>query len=121
MDTDDNPQPKRPRANPNDRTLKSRVVAEFVDEIPKPKFHDIQKHRQSFESQPGFREAMMKAMNNPGRAMLLVTYDVDKSKSKQRNLAKLRVWNLEQQGYSEQAGWTIKAVDNMVYVMYNGT
>lgn len=121
MDTeDDNPQPKRPRANPNDRTLKSTVVAEFVDEIPKPKFHDIKKYRQSWEPQEGFKEGLMQAMNNPGRAMLLVRYDKDRAKSKQRNLAKLRVFNLKEQGYNEHNGWDVRAVDNCVYVMYVG-
>lgn len=102
---------------PQPRTLKSKVIAEFVDEIPEPK-SNIDKTRTRFEAQPGFREALMKAMNNPGRAMLLVEYDSG-SKSKRRQLAEFRVKAMGDQGYNERNGWTVRAVDSRVFVLYD--
>ena len=102
---------------PQPRTLKSKVIAEFVDEIPEPK-SNIDKTRTRFEAQPGFKEALQKAMANPGRAMLLVEYDVG-SKGKRRELAKFRAKAMGEQGYNERNGWTVRAVDHRVYVLYD--
>lgn len=95
---------------------KSKVVAEFVDEMPD---YDGTKHLTPFESQPGLKEAMIKAMNNPGRAMKLVEY-CEGPRSKWKSMAKIRAKGLQERGYSEENGWDIRAVENIVYVMYNG-
>lgn len=101
--------------------MKSRVVAEFVDEIPEAfKPIDYNKTRTRWEPQEGFREAMEKAFMHPGRPMLLVRYDIDKSKSKQKTQAMARVAALATQGYNESTGWIVRAVDNAVYVNYVG-
>lgn len=106
---------------PQPRTFKSKVIAEFVDEIPQPKDH-FRKYKTSWEAQDGFKEGLEKAFRNPGRAMLLVTYEESKdSPSKKREMAKLRAKSLDDQGYSERMGWTVRAVDERVYVMYNPT
>lgn len=103
---------------PQPRTFKARVVAEFVDEIPQPELK-LDKYRTSWARQDGLHEGLEKAFRNPGRAMLLVTYDGKDSRSKRREMAKLRAKSLEDQGYSERMGWTVRNVDESVYVLYN--
>ena len=95
---------------------KSRVVAEFVEEMPA---YDSTEHLKPFEAQPGVREAMMKAMANPGRAMKLVEY-CEGPRSKWKSMAKIRAKGLQERGYSEENGWDIRAVDNCEYVRYEG-
>lgn len=117
MDEIEKPKPVQPQPF----TPKSKVIAEFVDEIPKPKDRSGNLRTTSWEVQPGVREALIKAFNNPGKAMILVEYDAKGlAPSKRRSQAKLRVMALERQGYTEQAGWVVKAVDNKVYVLYQG-
>lgn len=94
---------------------KSTVIAKFVDEIPPD---DKSVHLLPFQPQEGFQEGLELAMANPGRAMLLVTYDVD-SPSKCRGQAKLRARGLVEKGYSEVNGWTVRAVEDSVYVMFD--
>ena len=106
---------------PQPRTFKAKVVAEFVDEIPTPKDH-FKKYQTSWAAQDGFKEGLEKAFRNPGRAMLLVTYKESKdSPSKKREMAKLRAKSLDSQGYSERMGWTVRAVETEVYVLYTPT
>lgn len=97
---------------------KSKVVAEFVDDMPE-RPEPFGGKRVIFQRQEGFTEAMTLAMQNPGRAMLLLEYK-DGPKSKDRSRAKARVMGMEAQGYSERNGWTVRAVENKVYVMYAG-
>lgn len=103
---------------PQPRTFKSRVIAEFVDEIPLAE-NQLKKYKTSWIPQDGFREGLEKAFHNPGRAMILVRYDGKDSPSKRREMARLRAKSLETQGYSERMGWTVRAVEFEVYVMYN--
>ena len=104
---------------PQPRTFKAKVVAEFVDEIPTPKDH-FRKYQTSWAAQDGFKEGLEKAFRNPGRAMLLVTYEEGRdSPSKKREMARLRAKSLEDQGYSERMGWTVRNVDEKVFVLYN--
>src|SRR5688500_3901345 len=81
------------------RTMKSKVVAEFVDAIP-----DLPDNRgpnwKSFEPQEGVKEALNAAFNAPGRAMILVEYDTG-APSQRRQSAKLRAKGLIDRGYSE--------------------
>lgn len=97
-------------------TIKSKVIAEFVDEIPKPK-DTISRNRTSWEPQDGLKEGLEKAMRNPGRALLLLKYG-EGSMSRRKALAKWRVEALEKQGYRENMGWTVRAVDDEIYVIY---
>ena len=109
------PYPKRPQP----RTFKARVVAEFVDEMPEAAPIKNLKHT-SWERQDGLHEALEKAFNHPGRAMLLVKYDrKGDSPSRRREMARLRAKSLEDQGYSERMGWTVRNVENEVYVMFS--
>lgn len=103
---------------PQPRTFKAKVVAEFVDEIPTPKDH-FRKYQTSWQPQDGLKEGLEKAFRNPGRAMLLVKYDGKDSPSKRREMARLRAKSLDDQGYSERMGWTVRAVETEVYVLYN--
>jgi hypothetical protein len=100
---------------------KSKVVGEFVDGIPEVKKKStFEKYRTSWEAQPGVKEALSKAFNNPGRAMELLDY-TEGALSVRRKNAKLRVMSLvERQGYSEDNGWTIRAVDTKIYCLYHG-
>jgi hypothetical protein len=100
------------------RTMKSKVVAEFVDEIP-PMPDNLGDKRMVFQRQEGVREALDMAFNTPGRAMVLVEYDQG-SPSQRRNNAKSRVEMLNKQGYSEKSGWVVVARENKVYVLYQG-
>lgn len=104
---------------------KSKVVAQFVDAIPDlPPAYGGKEHRAPpFQAQEGFREAMTLAMQNKGRAMLLVEYsNPEMSPSKRRSAAKMRARGMiENQGYNENNGWIVRAVDNKVYVLYQGT
>lgn len=104
------------------RTMKSKVVGEFVDAIPEIDPKDNFKGKmQSFQRQEGLTEALNKAFNAPGRAMILVDYNLEEnSKSRRRALSEKRVEYLNDQGYSEQAGWIVRAVDGRVYVLYQG-
>ncbi len=119
------PSTKRPiwPINPQPRTFKSKVIAEFVDEIPTPSPKKFQAHQTTWESQSGIKEALMKAFNHPGKAMILVDYDgKDERKaspSRRRDMAGLRARSLIDQGYSERMGWTVRAVETKVFVMYN--
>lgn len=104
---------------PQPRTFKAKVVAEFVDAIPVPADH-FRKYKTSWQPQDGLKEGLEKAFRNPGRAMLLVTYEEAKdSPSKRREMARLRAKSLGDQGYSERMGWTVRNVDERVYVMFN--
>lgn len=98
---------------------KSKVIGEFVDEIPEIKMADVEKYRQSWKPQEGVREALSIAFRNPGKAMLLLEY-TEGAPSKKRGAARLRVRSLIDQGYSEQNGWIIRAVDAKVYALYQG-
>ncbi len=64
----------------------------------------------------------MKAFSHPGKAMILVDYDgKDERKaspSRRRTMAELRAKSLIDQGYSERMGWTVRAVETRVFVMY---
>lgn len=103
---------------------KSKVVAQFVDAIPDlPPAYGGKEHRAPpFQKQEGVVEALTLAMQNKGRAMLLVEYDSpDMSPSRRRQAAKMRARGLsEGQGYNENNGWIVRAVDNKVYVLYQG-
>ena len=104
---------------PQPRTFKATVVAEFVDEMPAAT-HDPRDTKTSWEPQSGFKEALQKAFEHPGRAMLLVKYESKgDSRSKRRGMAKLRAKSLDDQGYSKRMGWDVRAVENEVYVLYN--
>ncbi len=101
---------------------KSTVKGEFVDEIPeveRKSLVDFNLTRTSWQAQAGVREALSKAFNNKGRAMLLVEYDQGAPSVKKKN-AKLRVMSLHKQGYNEENGWEIRAVENKVYCLYHG-
>lgn len=104
---------------------KGSIVAEFVDKIPEVTSN--RKSLTSFIAQPGYREAMEKARSNPGHAMLLIDYDKPEnmeskrdSPSRRRRNAELRVESIQNQGFNERSGWTVKAVGAQVYVLYNG-
>lgn len=59
-------------------------------------------------------------MAAPGRALLLLKYDKDAGPmSVRRSMAKKRVEYLNNQGYRESMGWTVRAVDDAVYVIYD--
>lgn len=100
------------------RTAKSKVIAEFVDAIPEPKLTRVT--APAFVKQDGLQAGFEKAMANPGRAMLLLEYGKEAgSKSEQKRMAKWREKMLQEQGYRESLGWTIRAVDNQIYCMYD--
>ena len=99
---------------------KSKVVGEFVDGIPEPKkSHNIGNYRTSWQSQEGVKEALSKAFAHPGKAMELLDY-TEGALSVRRKNAKLRVMSLERQGYTEDNGWTVRAVDTKIYCLYHG-
>lgn len=98
---------------------KSKVVGEFVDAIPEPKKSNLNKYRTSWQSQEGVREALSKAFAHPGKAMELLDY-TEGALSVRRKNAKLRVMSLEKQGYNEQNGWIVRAVDTKIYCLYQG-
>ena len=99
---------------------KSKVVAEFVEEIPAPDPNaNFKGRRISWQPQEGVRAALDLAFQNPRRAMLLVEYDQG-APSKRRSMATLRVRALNEQGYNGKNGWIVKAVENKVYVSYTG-
>lgn len=100
---------------------KSKVVAQFVDAIPDlPPAYGGKEHRAPpFQAQEGLKEALTLAMQNKGRAMKLLEY-TDGPKSKDKSRAKVRAMGLVNQGYTENNGWVIRAVDNAVYVLYQG-
>ena len=101
------------------RTMKSKVVGEFVDAIPD--LPDNRKNWQTFQRQEGLTEALNRAFNAPGKAMVLVDYNIEgNSRSKVRALSEKRVEYLQTQGYSEQSGWIVRAVEGKVYVLYQG-
>lgn len=104
------------------KTMKSKVVAEFVDAIPDmPKNLDPKFRAPPFKAQEGVKEALDKAFNAPGRALILVDYNIEgNSRSKVRALSEKRVEYLESQGYSEHNGWVVRAVSGKVYVLYQG-
>ena len=97
------------------------VKAEFVDEIPVRDPNANWKGRKApdFIPTPGVREAMMRAFQNPRKAMLLLEY-TEGAPSKRRNMAEMRVRALKSQGYSENNGWIVVARENKVYVSYTG-
>lgn len=102
------------------RTYKSKVVAEFVDAIPPPKDNLTGNKAATWVPQDGLKEGLQKAMAAPGRALLLLKYDKDAGgMSVRRALAKKRVEYLNNQGYRESMGWTVRAVDDAVYVIYD--
>src|SRR6476469_5522836 len=98
--------------NPQPRQQKSVVVAQFVDEIPKPPggvgFKLTRTH--IFAAQDGVKEALEKAMQHPKKAMLLLEYK-EGAPSRRRTLAELRVMSMIKQGYTENNGWIVRAVD----------
>lgn len=100
---------------------KSKVVAQFVDAIPPlPEPYGGSQHRAApFQPQEGLKEALSLAMANKGRAMKLLEY-TDGPKSKDKSRAKIRALGLTNQGYTENNGWVVRAVDNAVYVLYQG-
>lgn len=98
---------------------KSTVIGEFVDEIPEKKPGTSNLRRTSWAPQEGVREALSKAFANPGKAMLLVHYDQG-AKSVRKKNADLRRMSLIRQGYSEENGWIVRAVEEKVYVLYQG-
>lgn len=104
------------------RTMKSKVIAEFVDEIPPmPMNLDLSKKAAPFQRQEGVKEALDMAFNAPGRAMILVDYNIPgTSRSQGRILADRRAESLANQGYGEKSGWVVRAVDGRVYVLYQG-
>lgn len=99
----------------------SKVIAEFVDEIPArdPNANWNGKKHIDWAPQAGTREALQRAFQSPGRAMLLLEY-TEGAPSRKRNMADLRVAALKRQGYVENAGWIVKSVENKVYVLYTG-
>lgn len=100
---------------------KSKVIGEFVDEIPTVKSREgFGKQRTSWAPQEGVREALSKAFANKGKAMLLVHYN-EGAKSVRKKNAELRVMSLNRQGYNEQNGWVIRNVEDKVYCLYQGT
>lgn len=99
---------------------KSTVIGEFVDAIPEvEKKINLNDTRTSWQAQAGVREALSKAFANKGRAMILVEYDQGAKSVRVKN-AKLRVMSLEKQGYNEDNGWVIRAVEGRVYCLYQG-
>jgi hypothetical protein len=99
---------------------KSKVIGEFVDAIPEvPKKFDYEKSRTSWERQPGIEAAFSKAFRNPGKALILVDYNEGAMSVRKKN-AKLRVMSFNRQGYTEENGWIIRAVETKVYAMYQG-
>lgn len=101
--------------------FRSTIIAEFVDAIPertqKFNYNDT---RTQWQQQPGVKEAFSLAMQNPNRALLMMEYN-EGSPSRRRNQATNRVRAfVERQGYTEDNGWVIRAVDNKVYCMYTG-
>lgn len=99
---------------------KSTVIGEFVEAIPEVKSRQgFGSQRTSWQAQEGVREALSKAFANPGRAMLLLEYDEGAQSVRKKN-AKLRVMSLERQGYTEENGWIIRAVDAKIYALYQG-
>ena len=94
---------------------------EFVDEIPivDPNDHFQGRKAPQFAPTPGVREALARAYENPKKPMLLLEY-VEGAPSKRRNMAEMRVRALKEQGYNEQNGWIVRAVDAKVYVNYTG-
>ena len=107
-------------SNPQPYGFTSKVIAEFVDEIPKPKQNKLKKVRTHiFEAQEGVKEALEKAMQHRGKAMCLVEYVVGPP-SRRRDQAKLRAMSLNKMGYSEANGWIVRAVDEKVFVVWTG-
>lgn len=104
------------------RTMKSKVIGEFVDAIPDmPKNLDPKFRAPPFKAQEGVKEALNMAFNAPGRAMKLVDYNLEgNSRSKVRALSEKRVEYLQDQGYSEANNWHVVAVAGIVYVLYHG-
>lgn len=98
---------------------KSKVIGEFVDAIPERKYKPENLKRTSWAAQEGVREALSIAFANPGKAMLLVHYDQG-AKSVRKKNADLRRMSLERQGYNEENGWIIRAVEEKVYCLYQG-
>ena len=99
---------------------KSKVIGEFVDAIPEVKSREgWGKDRTSWQAQEGVREALAKAFANPGKALLLLEYNEGAQSVRKKN-AKLRVMSLERQGYTEENGWVIRAVDAKIYALYRG-
>jgi hypothetical protein len=98
---------------------KSTVIGEFVDEIPERKYKPENLKRTSWQAQEGVREALSKAFANPGKAMELVHYDQG-AKSVRKKNAYLRQLSLLRQGYTEENGWIVRAVEEKVYVLYQG-
>ena len=103
---------------PNPRKFKSKVIAEFVDAIPEVKHKEFKKVT-IFAAQDGVKEALQKAMGQPKRAMLLVRYD-EGSPGRKRALAEMRERAMKEQGYNENNGWIVRAVENEVYVVWTG-
>lgn len=106
--------------NPQPRRQKSVVVGEFVDEIPglrKPTKWVTKTH--VFAAQEGVKEALERAMAHKGKAMKLVEYN-EGAPSRRRTLAELRVLSMERGGYTEENGWIVRAVEGVVYVMWQG-
>ncbi len=104
---------------PNPRQFKSKVIAEFVDAIPDIPKSPPFKRVTIFAAQDGVKEALQKAMNHPKKAMLLVEYDTG-APSRRRTLAELRELAMKRQGYNENNGWVVRAVEGKVYVMWTG-
>src|SRR2546423_7669752 len=100
---------------PQPRRHKSVVVGEFVDEIPQVAKGKWVVKTHVFAAQEGVKEALEKAMNHKGKALLLVEYN-EGAPSRRRTLAELRALSMERSGYTEENGWIVRAVDGKVYV-----
>lgn len=105
--------------NPQPRRHKSVVVGEFVDEIPQIAKGKWVTKTHVFAAQDGVKEALEKAMNHKGKAMVLVEYN-EGAPSRKRTLAELRERAMIKSGYSEENGWVVRAVENKVYVLWRG-
>lgn len=104
---------------PNPRKFKGKVIGDFVEAIPELKKQPPFKRVTIFAAQDGVKEALEKAMRHPKKAMLLITYD-EGAPSRRRTLAELRELAMKRQGYNENNGWVVKAVDGSVYVTWMG-
>lgn len=105
-------------SNPQPRRHKSVVVGEFVDDIPQMTGKVVARTH-VFAAQEGVKEALEKAMEQKGRAMILVEYN-EGAPSRRRSLAGLRALAMGRSGYTEENGWIVKAVENKVFVRWMG-
>ncbi len=105
--------------NPQPRAQKSTVIGEFVDVIPESRRPPLVTRTHIFAAQDGVKEALEKAMNQPRKPMLLLEYR-EGSPSRRRTLGDLRELSMKKQGYTENNGWVVRAVDGKVFVTWMG-